>query len=204
MYYEFPAVYFSGYSFAMGHVGSTDMDLYASVEIADGARRTVSALRKFQLSMAVGDPDAAQAVAPKHLHIPPVLVDMDGGYGNAFNVQRTAELYVQAGVAGCHLEDQVLPKRCGHIAGKALIGADEMLGKLRAIRNTADDLGNRDFVIVARTDAVSAVDAPESTRGLDLAIERALRYLDSGLPDLVWREFPTSERAPVEPFSTEV
>src|SRR5438105_14598110 len=95
MYYEFPAVYFSGYSFAMGHVGSTDMDLYSSVEIADGARRTVSALRKFQLSMAVGDPDAAQAVAPKHLHIPPVLVDMDGGYGNAFNVQRTAELYVQ-------------------------------------------------------------------------------------------------------------
>jgi isocitrate lyase len=202
MYYGFPAAYFSGYSFAMGHVGSTDMDLYSSVEIADGARRTVSALRKFQLTMAVGDPGAG--VPPRHLHIPPVLVDMDGGYGNAFNVQRTTELYVGAGVAACHLEDQVLPKRCGHIAGKALISADEMLGKLRAIRNTADDLGNRDFVIVARTDAVSAVDAPESTRGLDLAIERALRYLDSGLPDLVWCEFPTSERAPVETFATEV
>ena len=202
MYYGFPAVYFSGYSFAMGHVGSTDMDLYSSVEIADGARRTVSALRKFQLSMAVGDPGAS--VPPRHLHIPPVLVDMDGGYGNAFNVQRTTELYVGAGVAACHLEDQVLPKRCGHIAGKALISADEMLGKLRAIRNTADDLGNPDFVIVARTDAVSAVDAPESTRGLDLAIERALRYLDSGLPDLVWCEFPTSERAPVETFALEV
>ena len=202
MYYGFPAAYFSGYSFAMGHVGSTDMDLYSSVEIADGARRTVSALRKFQLTMAVGDPGAG--VPPRHLDIPPVLVDMDGGYGNAFNVQRTTELYVGAGVAACHLEDQVLPKRCGHIAGKALISADEMLGKLRAIRNTADDLGNRDFVIVARTDAVSAVDAPESTRGLDLAIERALRYLDSGLPDLVWCEFPTSERAPVETFATEV
>jgi isocitrate lyase len=202
MYYGFPAVYFSGYSFAMGHVGSTDMDLYSSVEIADGARRTVSALRKFQLTMAVGDPGGG--VPPRHLHIPPLLVDMDGGYGNAFNVQRTTELYVTAGVAACHLEDQVLPKRCGHIAGKALISADEMLGKLRAIRDTADDLGNRDFVVVARTDAVSAVDAPESIRGLDLAVERALRYLDSGIPDLVWCEFPTSERAPVETFSTAV
>ncbi len=69
MYYEYPAVYFSGYSFAMGHLGSTDMDLY----------------------------------------------------GNAFNVARTTELYVQAGIAACDLEDQVLPKRCGHIAGKAVI-----------------------------------------------------------------------------------
>jgi isocitrate lyase len=202
MYYEFPAVYFSGYSFAMGHVGSTDMDLYSSVEIADGARRTVSALRKFQLTMAVGDPDAG--VPPKHLHIPPLLVDMDGGYGNAFNVARTTELYVGAGVAACHLEDQVLPKRCGHIAGKALISAEEMIGKLRAIRDVADDLGNPEFVIVGRTDAVSAVDAPESTRGLDLAVERACRYLDTGLPDLIWCEFPNADRGPVERFSSEV
>jgi isocitrate lyase len=202
MYYGFPAAYLSGYSFAMGHVGSTDMDLYSSVEIADGARRTVSALRKFQLTMAVGDPHAG--LPPQHLHIPPVLVDMDGGYGNAFNVQRTTELYVGAGVAGCHIEDQVLPKRCGHIAGKALISADEMVGKLRAIRNTADDLGNRDFVIIARTDAVSAVAAPETSRGLDLAIERGLRYLDSGIPDLVWCEFPTAAREPTETFAYEI
>ena len=202
MYYEFPAVYFSGYSFAMGHVGSTDMDLYSNVEIADAARRTVSALRKFQLTSAVGDPDAS--VAPKHLHIPPLLVDMDGGYGNAFNVARTTELYVQAGVAACHLEDQVLPKRCGHIAGKAVISADEMIGKLKAIREVADDLGNRDFVIVARTDALSAVDAPESMRGLELAIERACRYLDTGIPDLAWCEFPNSDRGPVERFAMEV
>jgi isocitrate lyase len=202
MYYEFPAVYFSGYSFAMGHVGSTDMDLYSGVEIADAARRTVSALRKFQLTMAVGDPDAG--VQPKHLDIPPVLVDMDGGYGNAFNVARTTELYVQAGVAACHLEDQVLPKRCGHIAGKALISADEMIGKLKAIRDVADDLGNQDFVMVARTDAASAVDAPEATRGVQLAIDRACRYLDSGMPDLVWCEFPNSDRAPVERFASEV
>jgi isocitrate lyase len=199
MYYRFPAVYFSGYSFAMGYLGTTDMDLYSSVEIADGARRTVSALRKFQLTMAVGDPDAG--VPPTPMHIPPLLVDMDGGYGNAFNVQRTTELYVGAGVAGCHLEDQVLPKRCGHIAGKAVISADEMIGKLRAIRDTADDLGNRDFVIAARTDAVSAVDAPESSRGMELAIERGLRYLDTGIPDLLWCELPTSARGPVETFA---
>jgi len=178
------------------------MDLYSSVEIADGARRTVSALRKFQLTMAVGDPDSG--VSPKHLHVPPLLVDMDGGYGNAFNVARTTELYVGAGVAAAHLEDQVLPKRCGHIAGKALISATEMIGKLRAIRDVANDLGNPDFVIVGRTDAVSAVDAPESTRGVDLAIERACRYLDSGLPDLIWCEFPNSDRAPTERFATEV
>ena len=202
MYYEFPAVYFSGYSFAMGHVGSTDMDLYSSVEIADGARRTVSALRKFQLTMAVGDPDAGDT--PRHLHIPPLVVDMDGGYGNAFNVARTTELYVGAGVAACHLEDQVLPKRCGHIAGKALISADEMVGKLRAIRDVANDMGNPEFVIIGRTDAVSAVDAPESTRGVALAVERACRYLDSGLPDLVWCEFPNSDRGPTETFATEV
>jgi len=202
MYYGFPAVYLSGYSFAMGHVGSTDMDLYSSVEIADAARRTVSALRKFQLTMAVGDPDSG--VLPTHLHIPPVLVDMDGGYGNAFNVQRTTELYVGAGVAGCHLEDQVLPKRCGHIAGKALISAPEMVGKLRAMRNVAKDLGNPEFVIAARTDAYSAVDAPESSRGMQLAVERGLRYLDTGVPDLLWCELPNSDREPVETFSTEI
>lgn len=202
MYYGFPAVYFSGYSFAIGHLGTTDMDLYSSVEIADAARRIVAALRKFQLTMAVGDPE--KGIPPKHLHIPPVVADMDTGYGNLFNVQRTTELYVTAGVAGAHIEDQVMPKRCGHIAGKALIPAQEMVGKLKMMRAVADDLGNRDFVIIARTDGVSAVDAPESLRGLPLAIERALRYLDSGVPDLVWCEFPTSDRRPLEIFVEEV
>ncbi|CAN5771438.1 hypothetical protein BH23CHL7_BH23CHL7_05650 [soil metagenome] len=121
MYHGFKAVYFSGYSFAIGHLGTTDMDLYNSVEIADGARRTVSALRKFQLTMAVGDPE--KHVAPKHLEIPPLIVDMDAGYGNIFNVQRTTELYVNAGFAAAHIEDQVLPTRCGHIGGKALVPA---------------------------------------------------------------------------------
>jgi isocitrate lyase len=202
MYYGAKAIYFSGYSFAMGHVGSTDMDLYTSVEIADAGRRTVSALRKFQLTMAVGDPDTG--MPPRHLEIPPVLVDMDGGYGNAFNVARTAELYVGAGLAGCHLEDQVLPKRCGHIAGKALISANEMIGKLRTLRAVAHDLGEPDFVILARTDAYSAIEAPESARGMPLAVERALRYLDTGLPDLVWCELPTADRGPAETFAFEV
>ena len=202
MYHGFKAVYFSGYSFAIGHLGTTDMDLYSSVEIADAARRTVSALRKFQLTAAVGDPE--KGVAPRHLHIPPVVVDMDGGYGNIFNVQRTTELYVNAGVAAAHLEDQVLPKRCGHIGGKALISASEMVGKLRMARAVADDCGNADFVIIARTDGLSAVEAPESARGIDLAVERALRYLDTGIPDMVWCEFPTSDRGPVERFTWEV
>ncbi len=202
MYYGFKAVYFSGYSFAIGHLGTTDMDLYASVEIADAARRTVSALRRFQLTCAVGDPE--KGVPPRHLHIPPVVVDMDGGYGNIFNVQRTTELYVNAGVAGAHLEDQVLPKRCGHIGGKALISAEEMIGKLRMARAVADDCGNQEFVVIARTDGLSALDAPESLRGIDLAIDRALRYLDTGIPDMVWCEFPTSDRAPVERFTWEV
>ncbi len=202
MYYGFKAVYFSGYSFAIGHLGTTDMDLYSNVEIADAARRTVSGLRKFQLTMAVGDPE--KGVPPRHLDIPPVIVDMDGGYGNIFNVQRTTELYVTAGVAAAHIEDQVLPKRCGHIGGKALIPVNEMVGKLRMARAVADDLGNRDFVIIARTDGLSAVDAPESLRHMELAVDRGLRYLDSGIPDLLWCEFPTSDRGTVETFTEQI
>jgi isocitrate lyase len=178
------------------------MDLYSSVEIADGGRRIVSALRKFQLTMAVGDPDKDDA--PRHLHIPPVVADMDVGYGNIFNVQRTAELYVNAGLAAAHIEDQVMPKRCGHIAGKALVPVDEMVAKLRMMRAVANDLGADEFVIIARTDGVSASDAPESKRGLELAVERGLRYLDSGIPDLLWCEFPTAERALTEDFHEQI
>jgi len=202
MYHGFDAVYFSGYSFAIGHLGTTDMDLYSSVEIADGARRTVSALRKFQLTMAMGDPE--KGAPPVHLEIPPVVVDMDAGYGNLFNVQRTVDLYVRAGVAAAHLEDQVMPKRCGHIAGKALISADEFVGKLKMMRAAADDLGHEEFVIIARTDGVSATEAPETRRGIQLAIERGLRYMDSGVPDLLWCEFPTAERGPTEQFCGEI
>src|SRR5713101_78788 len=202
MYHGFDAVYFSGYSFAIGHLGTTDMHIYSSVEIADGARRTVSALRKFQLTMAMGDPE--KGMAPIHLEIPPVVVDMDAGYGNLFNVQRTVDLYVRAGVAAAHLEDQVMPKRCGHIAGKALISAGEFVGKLKMMRNAADDLGHKDFVIIARTDGVSATEAPETKRGIQLAIDRGLRYMDSGVPDLLWCEFPTAERGPTAQFCDEI
>ena len=202
MYYGFDAVYFSGYSFAIGHLGTTDMDIYSSVEIADGARRIVSSLRKFQLTMALGDPEKEEK--PVHLHIPPVVADMDVGYGNVFNVQRTTELYCNAGVAACHIEDQVMPKRCGHIAGKALIAADEYVAKLKMMRAVSDDLGHRDFIIISRTDGVSATEAPESLRGLELAIDRACRYLDSGVPDLIWCEFPTAERGMTQQFHEEV
>ena len=202
MHHGFKAIYFSGYSFAIGHLGTTDMDLYSGPEIADAARRTVAGLRKYQLTAAVGDPD--KGVAPRHLDIPPVIVDMDAGYGNIFNVQRTTELYVTAGVAAAHLEDQVLPKRCGHIGGKALVSATEMIGKLRMMRAVADDLGNRDFVIIARTDGLSAIDAPQPERGMALAVDRGLRYLESGIPDLLWCEFPTADRGPVETFTTEI
>jgi isocitrate lyase len=202
MHHGFRAVYFSGYSFAIGHLGTTDMDLYTGTEIAEAARRTVAGLRKFQLTMAVGDPE--KGVPPRHLDIPPVIVDMDAGYGNIFNVQRITELYVTAGVAAAHIEDQVLPKRCGHIGGKALVPVNEMLGKLRMMRAVADDLGDPSFVVIARTDGLSAVDAPEPLRGMELAVERGLRYLDSGVPDLLWCEFPTSDREPVETFTTEI
>jgi isocitrate lyase len=72
------------------------------------------------------------------------------------------------------------------------------------MRAVADDLGNPDFVIIARTDGLSAVDAPEPARGLELAVERGLRYLDTGIPDLLWCEFPTADRGPVEDFTTEI
>src|SRR5256885_3071399 len=87
MYHGFKAVYFSGYSFAIGHLGTTDMDLYTGPEIADAARRTVSALRKFQLTQAVGDPE--EGTPPRHLGIPPGIADMDGGHRDILNVPRT-------------------------------------------------------------------------------------------------------------------
>src|SRR5207247_10519459 len=95
-------------------------------------------------------------------------------------------------------------KRRGLIARKALLSADEVVGKLKMMRNAADDLGHQDFIIIARTDGVSASEAPESKRGLELAIDRGLRYLESGVPDLLWCEFPTAERGPPEPFCTEI
>jgi isocitrate lyase len=72
------------------------------------------------------------------------------------------------------------------------------------MRNAADDLGHKDFVIIARTDGVSATEAPESKRGIQLAIDRGLRYMDSGVPDLLWCEFPTAQRGQTEQFCSEI
>ena len=96
----------------------------------------------------------------------PVIADADTGYGNALNVQRTVRELERAGVAALHLEDQVFPKRCGHYDGKAVVPAAEMVQKLRAARDGAQDA---DLVIIARTDAIAV-------EGLDAGIERAHAY----------------------------
>ncbi len=100
----------------------------------------------------------------------PVIVDADTGFGEAVNVERTMRELEAAGAAAIQLEDQRLPKRCGHLSGKQLVEPDEMVSKIRAAVSARDD---DDFVIIARTDARGAI-------GLDAALDRAQRYLDAG------------------------
>jgi methylisocitrate lyase len=100
----------------------------------------------------------------------PVLSDADTGFGEALAVERTVRLFESAGLAGLHLEDQQLPKRCGHLSGKALVSREEMAAKLKAAVAARRD---PDFVIVARTDA-------RGVEGMDGAIERARAYRDAG------------------------
>jgi len=111
----------------------------------------------------------------------PVLVDADTGYGNALNVVRTVELFQNAGAAGLFLEDQVWPKRCGHLRGKRVVERGEWLAKLRAVLETR---GERDCFLVARTDARAAV-------GLEEAIARGQAARDVGA-DAVFVEAPES------------
>src|SRR5204862_1161151 len=111
----------------------------------------------------------------------PVIVDVDTGYGNALNVMRTVEEIVRAGAAGLFLEDQVWPKRCGHMRGKRVVERGEWLGKLRAVLETR---GARDLFLVARTDARAAV-------SLDEAIARGKTAHDLGA-DAVFIEAPES------------
>jgi isocitrate lyase len=114
----------------------------------------------------------------------PVMVDADTGYGNAINVVRAVQNFEAAGVAGIHIEDQVSPKRCGHVAGKTIISLDEAVGKIRAALDTRRD---KDFVIMARTDAVAAQGG-----GLDEAVKRGRAFAKAGA-DMVWSEFPNTD-----------
>lgn len=111
----------------------------------------------------------------------PLICDADTGYGNALNVMRTVREYERAGVAGIHIEDQEMPKRCGHFMGKSLIETDEMLGKLKAALDARQD---EDFMIIARTDARTAV-------GFDEALDRAHAYAEAGA-DVIFFESPRS------------
>jgi carboxyvinyl-carboxyphosphonate phosphorylmutase len=111
----------------------------------------------------------------------PLFVDGDTGHGNVTNVQRTVRLFENAGVAGLFIEDQVFPKRCGHMEGKQIIPTMEMVAKIKA---AVDARVDQDLVIMARTDAFA-------TDGLDEAIERGNRYAEAGA-DLIFVEAPTS------------
>ncbi|GAB6174132.1 isocitrate lyase/PEP mutase family protein [Paradesulfitobacterium aromaticivorans] len=111
----------------------------------------------------------------------PVIADGDTGYGNALSVIRTVRAYEKAGAAAIQLEDQVMPKKCGHLAGKQLIEASEMVNK---IKSAVDARKDRDFMIVARTDARAVL-------GLESAIERAQLYREAGA-DVIFVEAPES------------
>ena len=111
----------------------------------------------------------------------PLIADGDTGYGNAVNVMETVRRYEHAGAAAIQLEDQQFPKRCGHLSGKELIPADEMVGKIRAaIYARASD----EFLIIARTDALGVA-------GLEEAILRGKKYVDAGA-DMLFVESPNS------------
>jgi carboxyvinyl-carboxyphosphonate phosphorylmutase len=154
----FAAVYMTGFGTTASLIGRPDVGLLTGAEMVDNARRIVAAVDV------------------------PVIADADTGYGNAINVVRTVQLYEQAGVAGIQLEDQAMPKKCGHMSGKLLVGPDEMVGKLRAAVEARRD---PDLLIIARTDAVAVT-------GVDDAIARATAFAEAGA-DVLFVEAPTSE-----------
>jgi 2-methylisocitrate lyase-like PEP mutase family enzyme len=154
----FDVVYMTGFGTTASLAGRPDVGLLTGTEMVDNARRIAAAVDV------------------------PVIADADTGYGNAINVVRTVQAYEQAGVAGIHLEDQVMPKKCGHMSGKAVIPADEMVGKLRAAVAARRD---PEFLLIARTDAAAV-------EGLDAALDRARAYADAGA-DVLFVEAPTSE-----------
>ena len=111
----------------------------------------------------------------------PVIADIDNGYGTAVSVYRTVKTFSAAGIAGLQMEDQCLPKRCGHFENKALISKEEMVGKIKAAKDAQVD---PDVVLIARTDAIAAT-------GYEDALERAAAYLEAGA-DMIFVEAPTS------------
>ena len=154
----FNCVYMSGYGVAAYRLGFPDVGLMTMNESLDTARAIAQACDL------------------------PVIADVDNGYGNVINVKRTVEEYELAGVAGIQLEDQSWPKRCGHMEGKVLISAEEMVQKIRiAVASRKDP----DFVIVARTDANTVL-------GFDEAIRRSNLYAEAGA-DIIFFESPTSD-----------
>ena len=111
----------------------------------------------------------------------PLIVDVDTGFGESMNVARTVATIESAGAAGIHLEDQVLPKKCGHLSGKELVPRDEMASKIRAAVRARR---NNDFMIIARTDSIAV-------EGIESAIERANLYAEEGA-DAIFPEAPES------------
>jgi 2-methylisocitrate lyase-like PEP mutase family enzyme len=168
----FEAIYMTGYGTSLSLTGLPDVGLTTGTEMAMNARYIANAVRV------------------------PLIADADTGFGNAINAIRTVREYIGAGVAGLHMEDQVSPKRCGHVAGRLVIPLEEAVGKIRAAVDARDAL-DPDFVIVARTDARGA-----SGGSLDEAIRRANAYLAAGA-DLAFVEGPTS-REEVERICREV
>jgi carboxyvinyl-carboxyphosphonate phosphorylmutase len=154
---DFPAVYMTGFGSAASRLGRPDVGLMSLSEMVDNARRI------------------AQAVDI------PVIADADTGYGNAVNVIRTVREYEAAGVSAIHIEDQVMPKKCGHMEGKQVLGVEEAASKIAA---AVAARRSPELVVIARTDA-------RAVEGLPAAIDRARRYREAGA-DMLFVEAPQS------------
>ena len=149
------ALYLSGAAIAYTRLGRPDIGLVSMAEVAD----TIAALR--------------DRVAL------PLIVDVDNGFGNALNVQRTVRVCERMGASALQIEDQTLPKRCGHLDGKSLISAAEMSGKIRA---AVDARRSEDTLIAARTDAIAV-------EGMEAALDRSELYVEAGA-DMLFVEAP--------------
>lgn len=156
----FEALYMTGSGTAATRLGMPDVGLLTMSEMVDNAQRIA---------------EAAEI---------PLIADADTGYGGPVNVMRTVRAYERAGVAAIHIEDQQWPKRCGHFAGKTLIGTDEMVNKIKAATDARHDA---DFMIIARTDGYSV-------EGYEATLERADRYVEAGADVIFVEELRTVEQ----------